>query len=376
MKFVLYTHSLVSDWNHGNVHFQRGVLRELTARGHDVLALEPAQGWSRTNLFRDQGWAPFAEFHKRFPELRVRTFDADFDHAAAIADADVVIVHEWTDPDLIAKVGGYRRSGGAFTLLFHDTHHRAISAQTAMAELMLEDYDAILAFGEALSARYRANGWGRQVFTWHEAADTRLFRPMPNEKREKDLTWIGNWGDEERTRELETFLIEPARALGLTGTVHGVRYPESALAILKRRRLTYSGWLANADVPAAFARHRATVHIPRRPYVDALRGIPTIRVFEALACGIPLVCAVWDDAEGLFRPGVDFLVAHDSDEMTRCLSEILHAPDLAASLAAKGLETVLARHTCTRRVDELLEILAIVGTMRVRQSVLANEAAE
>jgi spore maturation protein CgeB len=66
MKFILYSHSLVSDWNHGNVHFQRGVLRELTARGHDVLALEPAQGWSRSKLFRDQGSAPFTNFHKRF----------------------------------------------------------------------------------------------------------------------------------------------------------------------------------------------------------------------------------------------------------------------------------------------------------------------
>jgi spore maturation protein CgeB len=199
---------------------------------------------------------------------------------------------------------------------------------------------------------------------------------MLDEKREKDLIWIGNWGDEERTRELETFLIEPARDLGLTGTVYGVRYPEGALETLKRCRLTYSGWLANADVPAAFARHSATVHIPRRPYVEALPGIPTIRVFEALACGIPLVCAVWDDAEGLFRPGVDFLVARDSEEMTSGLRAIFYAPDLAASLAAKGLETVLARHTCTHRVDELLEILAIVGTMRVRHSVLANEAAE
>jgi spore maturation protein CgeB len=375
MKFVLYTHSLVSDWNHGNAHFQRGILRELCARGHEVQALEPAQGWSRINLRREQGQAAFTDFHKRFPELHVRTYDADFDHAAAIADADVVIVHEWTDADLVAELGALRRAGGAFTLLFHDTHHRAVSAQAAMAELMLQHYDAILAFGEALSERYRANGWGRQVFTWHEAADTRLFRPVPQQKREKDLIWIGNWGDEERTRELGTFLIEPARVLGLTGTVHGVRYPAGALETLKRCRLIYSGWLANADVPAAFARHRATVHIPRRPYVESLLGIPTIRVFEALACCIPLVCAPWPDAEGLFRPGEDFLVARDSDQMVACLAAIVEAPDFAASLAKKGLETVLARHTCTHRVNELLAILAIVGTIRVRRAVLPEEAA-
>src|SRR5919198_1126717 len=152
---------------------------------------------------------------------------------------------------------------------------------------------------------------------------------------------IGNWGDEERTRELGTFLIEPARVLGLAGTVHGVRFPTSALAILKRCRLTYSGWLANADVPPGFPRHHATVHIPRRPYVESLPGIPTIRVFEALACGIPLVCAPWADAEGLFRPGEDFLVAGDSEQMVACLAAILQSPDFAASLAKNGLETIL-----------------------------------
>ena len=55
MRFVVYTHSLVSDWNHGNAHFLRGVLRELEARGHDTLALEPADSWSRTNLIADRG---------------------------------------------------------------------------------------------------------------------------------------------------------------------------------------------------------------------------------------------------------------------------------------------------------------------------------
>jgi spore maturation protein CgeB len=87
-----------------------------------------------------------------------------------------------------------------------------------------------------------------------------------------------------------------------------------------------------------------------------LPGIPTIRVFEALACGIPLVCSPWDDVENLFTPGKDYLVARNGSEMTRHLRDLLHDETLAADLAAHGFETVRARHTCVHRVDELLDI--------------------
>jgi spore maturation protein CgeB len=128
--------------------------------------------------------------------------------------------------------------------------------------------------------------------------------------------------------------------------------------MLARHGARYQGWVANAKVPEVFARHLATVHVPRRFYVDILPGIPTIRVFEALACGIPLVSAPWRDAEGLFRPGADYLVAVDGEAMTRHLRALGEDPDLRASLVASGLETILARHTCAHRVDELLAIVA------------------
>ncbi|MBB4004709.1 CgeB family protein [Aurantimonas endophytica] len=357
MRFVFYTHSLVSDWNHGNAHFLRGIMRELVARGHDAEALEPEDSWSRTNLAEQQGEANVERFGRDFPELTSRTYGPGFDHAAALAEADVVVVHEWTAPALVAEIGRLRRDGGRFALLFHDTHHRAVSDHQAIAGMALEDYDAVLAFGETLRRRYEADGWGRRVFTWHEAADDRLFRPLPAEPA-GDLVWIGNWGDGERTKEIGEFLIEPARTLGLSGVVHGVRYPAEGIEALRDAGLDYRGWIANADVPAAFARHRFTMHIPRRPYVEALPGIPTIRVFEALACGIPLISAPWRDEENLFRTGSDYLVAADGAEMKSRIRDVLNDPDLAASLAASGLETFRARHTCRHRVDELFAILS------------------
>ncbi len=120
----------------------------------------------------------------------------------------------------------------------------------------------------------------------------------------------------------------------------------------------YHGWLANARAPEVFAHHLATVHVPRRYYASALPGIPTIRVFEALACGIPLVSAPWRDCEELFRPGRDYLVATDGETMQHHLRALAHDPDLRASLVASGLETIRSRHSCAHRVDELLRIVA------------------
>ena len=373
MRLVYFSHSVVSDWNHGNAHFQRGILRALMALGHDALACEPADGWSRGNLVADQGPGALRRFEEDFPDLRVLTYRGLDDVEAVIDGADAVIVHEWTDPELVAALGRRRAAGAGCTLLFHDTHHRAVSAPEELATLDLDGYDGVLAFGEVLSETYRRLGWGRDVHTWHEAADTSLFNPAPATGPRRDLVWVGNWGDGERARELEEFLIEPVRRLGLSATVHGVRYPEEARRALAGAGIGYDGWLRNSAVPATFARYRATVHVPRRYYARQLPGIPTIRMFEALACGMPLVTAPWQDVEGLFRPGRDYLVAESGERMAALLRQVLDDRDLAASLARCGRETVLSRHTCAHRVAELLAILgrtmpAVLGPATDREA--------
>ena len=180
---------------------------------------------------------------------------------------------------------------------------------------------------------------------------------------EGDLVWIGNWGDGERSDEIRRYLMEPVRTLGLRARIHGVRYPADAIRELAESGIDYAGWLPNYRVPEVFSRFKATVHVPRQPYVRALPGIPTIRMFEALACGIPLASCWWDDCEHLFRPGADYLVARSPEEMVQALDTIISDPDLGRELAHSGLETIRARHTCRHRVDELAEIVgAIRGT--------------
>ncbi|MDE2486985.1 MAG: glycosyltransferase [Alphaproteobacteria bacterium] len=356
MRIVYFTHSLASCWNHGNAHFLRGVLRELIRRGHDVEVFEPQGAWSLANLIADHGEAGLEAYRAAYPELGSTAFGAEFDPAEALDGADLVIVHEWNEPSLVAAIGRARARGGAFRLLFHDTHHRAVSDPEAIRAFDLSAYDGVLAFGETLAEVYRRWGWGERVFVWHEAADVALFHPPAEEGPRSGLVWIGNWGDGERTAELEDFLLGPARAAGLPLEIFGVRYPQEARQLLARHGATYRGWLPNARAPEVFARHLGTIHVPRRFYVETLPGIPTIRVFEALACGIPLVCAPWHDCEDLFRPGQDYLVARDDVEMTSHLLALKRDADLRRRLVRSGLETILSRHTCAHRASELLGI--------------------
>ncbi len=363
MRVVYFTHSLRSCWNHGNAHFLRGVLRDLLARGHDVRSFEPHDAWSSTNLRRDQGEIALARFAETYPDLAPHAAYLQPDIGAMLDGADVVITHEWNDPALVAAIGAIRKRGARFLLLFHDTHHRAVSDPEAIHRLDLSGYDAILAFGATLAEVYRSGGWGDRAFVWHEAADTRLFHPPKREQPRTGIVWIGNWGDEERSEELRSFLLEPAASLDIPLDVYGVRYPDHALALLTATATRYHGWVANAAVPDVFARHEMTVHVPRRFYAQQLAGIPTIRVFEALACGIPLICAPWRDTEALFESGADYLEAQSPLQMARHMRALHADAELRQSIAAHGLQTICARHTCSHRVDQLLDIVQRLGSV-------------
>ena len=360
MRIAYFTHSLRSCWNHGNAHFLRGVFRELDAKGHQVQALEPKNAWSVGNLLADAGPEALNAWRDAYPTLQTTIYDPAADLAPLVQNADLVIVHEWNDPALVAAIGRLRRQA-RFTLLFHDTHHRAVSEPEAMRRYELDDYDGILAFGATLADVYRAWGWTTRVHVWHEAADTAWFHPPENETPREGAVWIGNWGDGERTAELEDFLLRPTRDANLPLDIYGVRYPDEARALLARYGVAYRGWLPNHRAPEVFARHALTVHVPRRFYTTLLPGIPTIRVFEALACGIPLLSAPWSDAENLFTPGQDFLFAPDGAAMQARIRDILNDADLRNATVAHGLATIRARHTCAHRADELL---AVVATLR------------
>lgn len=365
MKIVLFVHSLVSDWSHGNAHFLRGLMRSLAKRGHQVVACEQWRNWSCDSLFEDHGHGPIVEFARLFPDLEVRVY-GEWKGVGDEVDeltrgADVVIVHEFNEPELVGAVGHLRHRRGDFQLLFHDTHHRAASAPWQTARLNLQHYDGILAYGASLADLYR-NGYGQeQVWTFHEAADTTVFYPREAEKQD-DVVWIGNWGDGERSQEIREYLVDSARLLPeLRFAVHGVRYPDRGLREIENAGIEFRGWIANYRVPEAFARAKMTLHIPRGPYLDTLPGIPTIRPFEALASGIPLLSTPWPDVEGLFEAGHDYISVRSPAEMREAMLRLSNDEDARARLAESGLATVLARHTCDHRAEQLEAIFTELG---------------
>ncbi|GAB3819976.1 CgeB family protein [Pontibacter rugosus] len=362
MNITLFYHSILSDWNHGNAHFLRGVVRELEERGHQVQVYEPENGWSLQNLIEGYGKEKLEELKTYYPNIRTNFYTLEsIDLDAVLQNADLVLVHEWSEHELVKRVGEHRANGGKYKLLFHDTHHRAVTERESMAKYDLTHYDGVLAFGQKIRDLYLQEGWTEKAWTWHEAADTSVFYPHERKDFEGDLIWVGNWGDEERTAELHEFLINPVKELGLKAKIYGVRYPEHARKSLADAGIEYGGWLPNYKAAEEFAKYKVTVHVPRRPYVEALPGIPTIRPFEALACGIPLISSPWDDAENLFTPGEDFLVARSGEEMKEQLKTILNNHFKAKEVADHGLATIKRRHTCAHRVNELEKVCEELG---------------
>jgi spore maturation protein CgeB len=364
MRIVMFYHSLRSDWNHGNAHFLRGVVTELLARGHDVVVHEPRDAWSVQNLIADRGPTALEDFRRAYPTLTSVRDDGSLDLDEALDGAELVLVHEWNEHSLVKRIGEHRAAVGGYRLFFHDTHHRSVTEPESMAAYDLRHYDGVLAFGSVIRDVYLDRGWAERAWTWHEAADVHVFQPRAQTFREGDLVWIGNWGDDEREQELEEFLIDPVVRLRLKARIHGVRYPAHAQALLARAGIEYAGWLPNYEAPSVFSRFDVTVHVPRRPYVRALPGIPTIRVFEAMACGIPLVSAPWDDAEGLFTPGRDYLVACNGAQMQRHLRDVLNDRQISESLVLHAFRTIHERHTCGHRVSELLGFIRELDSTR------------
>lgn len=362
LRIALFCHSIVSDWNHGNAHFLRGLVRNLHRMGHQVAVFEEEANWSISNLVQDHGEGPVAEFRRRFPFIDHRSFVLDGrarmnDWISDLLDqVDVCIVHEWNPPRLVEAIGRHAARKGVISL-FHDTHHRALTEAERLPQLGLERYSGILAYGPTIAEIYRASVSGPEVFLFHEGADTDLFRPLEQEK-EWDVLFVGNWGDEDRNETTRQYLIEGAAGLpDAKFALFGVRYPPEVLEDVWAAGIEWGGWLPNYRAPEAYGRSRMTLHIPRKEYVQALRGTPTIRVFEALACGVPLISAGWRDDTGLFEDGADYLAVDTPSQMREAVRWLTGDEDARRRISVHGLDTVVRRHSCAIRARELLEII-------------------
>ena len=290
MRLVYFTHSLRSCWNHGNAHFLRGVLRELIARGTRSRRYEPSASveppkprWRITarpvsrrtaKPIRSCARAPTRTFWSSTCPCPMPTWSSSTNGTSR---------GWWRLSDASAAAAPASRSCSTTPIIAPSAIPRRSGASTSTATTASSPSARRWPRSTGAGAGAGASSSGTRPPT--RASSTR----RSGETERQGLVWIGNWGDDERSAELETFLLRPAQAVGLPLDIYGVRYPDGALQALARHGARYRGWLPNARAPEVFARHLATVHVPRRFYVDHLPGIPTIRVFEALACGIPLV---------------------------------------------------------------------------------------
>jgi spore maturation protein CgeB len=133
--------------------------------------------------------------------------------------------------------------------------------------------------------------------------------------------------------------------------IYGVRYPPEALATLARYGVNYRGWLPNARAPEIFARHLATVHVPRRFYTTILPGHPDHPRVRSAGLRHPARLRALGRCEGLFRAGRDFLFVGTARRWRRRSGAWPDDPDLRAALVQSGLETIHARHTCAHRAE-------------------------
>jgi spore maturation protein CgeB len=365
LRVAIFGQSLISDWNHGNAHFLRGLVRALQRLGHTVTFYEEAQNWSLAHLIREQGAGAVAAFHAAFPGMTSTMYTLG-DPAArddwlrwVLAGADIVLVHEWNDPDLIRAVGRLGREFPHLTTLFHDTHYRAYSEPETMCTLDLDQYSAVLAFSPSIAAIYRGDFGLPRVYVVHEAADVDLFRPLERPV-EQDVVFIGNWGDRDRNEQVRQYFFAPSAALpDLRFALYGVRYDAEVRALMQDcYRIDYRGWVANYRAPEVYAAGKMSLHIPRAQYTTALHGTPTIRVFEVLACGLPLISLPWADTDRLFTAGADYLVAETPGEMVETIAWLAHDPAARARIGAQARATILNRHTCLHRTRQILDIVS------------------
>jgi spore maturation protein CgeB len=151
MKIYLFYHSIISDWNHGNAHFLRGMVTAMLRQNHEVCVYEPVDGWSLQNLISEHGKEVIYDFYHRFPRHKPFFYNPQsFLPDEVLHDADLVIVHEWNEPQLIKMIGEYRARHPHFRLFFHDTHHRSVTKPDEMQAFELQHYDGVLAFGDVI----------------------------------------------------------------------------------------------------------------------------------------------------------------------------------------------------------------------------------
>jgi spore maturation protein CgeB len=337
MRIVMLGLSATSSWGNGHATNYRALAGALRARGHDVLFLERDMPWYAANRDFD---APWIRLYGSVDELERWTDD--------VRGADLVLVGSYV-PDGCA-VAEWVLQTAAGTTAFWDIDTPVTAAKLArgdheyLSPALVPRFDLYLSFtGGPLLDELGA----RRPVPFYCVADPSLYRPVDVPLR-WDLGYLGTYSAD-RQPTVEELLVEPARRSDGRFTVAGPQYPPDIEWPANVDRFES---LPPAEHPSFYCAQRFTLNVTRADMIRA-GWSPSVRLFEAAACGVPVISDWWDGLDEFFEPGQEILVADTADDVLRHLRE----GDRAIGLRAR--ERVLAAHTAAHRAEELEELVGV-----------------
>ncbi len=346
MQIVILGLSITSSWGNGHATTYRALARQLASRGHAVTFLERDVPWYAHN--RDMPEPAFAStyLYDSIDELRTT-------HEGDVRDADLVIVGSYV-PDGIA-VGEWVTSTAQGVTAFYDIDTPVTLAALSnggadyISTSLIPCYDLYLSFTGGPTLRRLEREFGaRMARPLYCSVDTRDYFPESNDAR-WDLGYLGTYSDD-RQPTLTALMLEPARTLAACRfVVAGPQYPEAIAWPENVTRITH---LPPRDHRAFYNAQRYTLNITRADMIRA-GWSPSVRLFEAAACGTPIVSDYWDGLEAFFEPGRDILIARSADDTETYLHDVSESERV--EVGRRGRERVLARHTAEHRAEELEE---------------------
>ena len=357
MKLVVLGLSLSSSWGNGHATTYRALLSALAARGHDILFLERDVPW-----YAEQRDLPDPEYCR----LEFYGDLAELDRwSGEITAADAVMVGSYV-PDGIA-VGYYvqRHAQGLTAFYDIDTPVTLAALRAGRCDYLSPDlvagYDLYCSFtgGPTLDLLERSHG-SSMARALYCSVDTEAYRPLDVTKR-WDLSYLGTYSAD-RQPGLERLLIEPARLMPEKRfVVAGPQYPATIDWPANVERIDH---LPPGEHAAFYSASRYTLNLTRADMVEA-GWSPSVRLFEAGACGTPILSDVWPGLSSLLTPNREILLAWNPEQVVVTLNEDRSAVGEAAR------RRIVAEHSARRRAAELEDHLAEAARMRMRGAVAA-----
>ncbi|HEY0884843.1 MAG TPA: glycosyltransferase [Ramlibacter sp.] len=371
LRIVILGLSITSSWGNGHATTFRGLVRELVRRGHDLLFLERDQPWYASN--RDLPHPPYGrtELYGNLQELEDR-------FANEVRDADLVIVGSYVPEG--AAVGDWVQRQARGIKAFYDIDTPVTLAKLARGEheylrpRQIAGYDLYLSFtGGPTLARLEREFASPRARVLYCSVDSELYFREPQRFR-WDLGYMGTYSDD-RQPSVERLLLEPARRLPEARfTVVGPQYPAS---IGWPANVQYQPHLPPAEHRAFYNAQRFTLNITRADMIAA-GWSPSVRLFEAAACGTAIISDRWAGIESLLVPGREILLADSADEVVAILGNVGEKERLNISVRAR--QRILREHTAAHRAEQLesyaLDLLDRRARRRGRRSAASSTAAE